>query len=544
MIINYVLEEMTNFNDLFDGFWNNSNQASSINNIICYIYSGYTDEIIYDYVLKKNVFSLKAVISKIHDYYVEALKNGQDMSEKLIIPLNELKIDAIDYTGLIVVCSLGMFTNVKKVSSIALMNITGSEKEFIDYYKNSLFKGYMKSVVSLIQGQINLYDKLYYTIDMFSDILSKKDRFMPFHMNNVANWCNKLALKLRLDKKQSVLLYIAALIHDIGKIEIDDAIINKPCKLTDKEYELVKNHSISGYKIAKAELAGMFYLDDVPDIILHHHERYDGHGYPSKLQGENIPYLSRILSVADTVDAMMSERSYKEQNSGLKVIKELEACAGTQFDANIVREMIAILSDDHSNPYMNVSTAASFIPNASIVFNIKKGERLLSYQGSIVVNTKAGEFIVHDMRRNEIGADLVGTSVWVGYFLSNIFVEYKARIKRIIGKQIILEDFIFLPLDIYSDHKWKETAYMYSNNREGVEAKIIKIGNTAMIFESIELLIDGLDLGNEAMDLPRVSFKLIIDGKEFHMNFNFRWISYYAFETKYVYHIALDNVFT
>ena len=127
--------------------------------------------------------------------------------------------------------------------------------------------------------------------------------------------------------------------HDVGKIGIPDAILLKESKLTDDEYSQIKNHpSIGAHILQNATI-----FQDIIPIVKHHHEKYDGTGYPGRLKGEDIPYFARIAAVADTFDAMTSKRSYRDALP-LDVVKaEIEKCSGTQFDPAIAKAFVEIL---------------------------------------------------------------------------------------------------------------------------------------------------------------------------------------------------------
>ena len=133
-----------------------------------------------------------------------------------------------------------------------------------------------------------------------------------------------------------------ALMHDVGKIGIPTAVLNKPGKLSDEEFELIRKHSKMGAAILKnIENDPKFEL-----VAMHHHEKYDGTGYPSGLKGEDIPEEARIVAVADAYDAMSSDRSYRSHLTQEMIIKELENGKGTQFDPKFAEIMLSIVGED------------------------------------------------------------------------------------------------------------------------------------------------------------------------------------------------------
>ena len=134
--------------------------------------------------------------------------------------------------------------------------------------------------------------------------------------------------ELELDEVEQQRIYIGGLFHDIGKIGVPDSILLKNAKLTDEEYSEIKNHpSIGKHILSNASL-----FENLIPIVYHHHEKYDGTGYPKQLKGEEIPLLARIVAVADAFDAMTSKRSYRNELDLEYVKNEIKRCSGTQFD--------------------------------------------------------------------------------------------------------------------------------------------------------------------------------------------------------------------
>ena len=176
----------------------------------------------------------------------------------------------------------------------------------------------------LEQAYLESIQTLRYTVEA-------KDTYTRGHSDRVSELSVLIGKHLGLSDDDLKILQIGGLFHDIGKIGVPDTILQKESKLTDDEYSEIKNHpSIGAHILSSATI-----FKDIIPIVKHHHERYDGHGYPSQLAGENIPYLARITAVADTFDAMTSKRSYRDALSLETVISEFERCKGTQFDPKI-----------------------------------------------------------------------------------------------------------------------------------------------------------------------------------------------------------------
>ena len=179
-----------------------------------------------------------------------------------------------------------------------------------------------------------------------------KDSYTRSHCQTVSQLCVLIATELALAPALIGQMRLAGLLHDVGKIGIPDAILTKPAALTDAEYEQMKRHSILGAEIAAA--AG---LSTEARWIRHHHERYDGTGYPDRLAGKNIPLQSRIILAADAFEAMTSDRPYRDAPGREFAIAELKRHAGTQFDPEIVQAFCRALesspspdTDRHDDP--------------------------------------------------------------------------------------------------------------------------------------------------------------------------------------------------
>lgn len=171
-----------------------------------------------------------------------------------------------------------------------------------------------------------------------------KDTYTRGHSDRVSEYSVLIGKKLGLDEKDIRRLRIGGLFHDIGKIGVPDNILQKDGKLSDNEYSEIKNHPTIGAHI----LSNATMFEDILPIVKHHHERYDGKGYPSQLKGEEIPYLARITTVADCFDAMTSKRVYRNSLPIDVVISEIEKNKGTQFDPTIADAFLDILKNDPS----------------------------------------------------------------------------------------------------------------------------------------------------------------------------------------------------
>src|SRR4051794_25313112 len=171
------------------------------------------------------------------------------------------------------------------------------------------------------------------TVQLLAEAIEAKDPFLRGHSDEVSEYVAAVADKLGIERKRREQLVFGSLLHDVGKIGISERILLKPAKLTDEEFGVVKLHPRIGYRLIDQVDA----LRPIAPAILHHHERYDGAGYPDGLAGEDIPLEARIVCVADSFSAMTAERPYRKRMSLEQACAELERCAGTQFDPEVVR---------------------------------------------------------------------------------------------------------------------------------------------------------------------------------------------------------------
>jgi len=170
------------------------------------------------------------------------------------------------------------------------------------------------------------------TLEALGDALDLKDAETEGHSKRVTAFTIAIARKMGLQKDEISIIARGAFLHDIGKMAIPDSILRKPGKLNPEEVSIMKEHAWFGYKILK----NIPFLQEAAEIVYSHQERYDGTGYPRRLKGEDIPLGARIFSIADTLDAMTSDRPYRPKQTFQAARKEIEAWAGRQFDPKIV----------------------------------------------------------------------------------------------------------------------------------------------------------------------------------------------------------------
>jgi HD-GYP domain-containing protein (c-di-GMP phosphodiesterase class II) len=189
----------------------------------------------------------------------------------------------------------------------------------------------------------------------FNQLLDLRDLNTGVHSTRLAEWGLRVARDLGVPESVMADLEMGALLHDIGKIGVPDAILNKPGRLTPEEFEIVKRHPEFGWTVIR-NLPG---LGQTSLYVLHHHENYDGTGYPARLKGSEIPIGARIVSVIDAFDAMVSSRPYRAGLPLEEAIRRLQEASGTQFDAAVVKSFVPIALSEMSSVLQAVGVSAS-----------------------------------------------------------------------------------------------------------------------------------------------------------------------------------------
>ena len=194
--------------------------------------------------------------------------------------------------------------------------------------------------------------------------LEERDSYTQCHSMRVADMSQLICKLLNLSNDETELIHIAAHLHDIGKIGIEDSILRKKERLTDDEWQIIKSHSQKGYNI----LYKIKTFAEIAKIVLHHHERFDGTGYPEGIENYEIPLGSRIIAIADSIDAMMSSRVYRAGMSSEKCKEEIAKNSGKMYDPDIVllvlenwKEIVEVRKDfEISNPQDFINSECYF----------------------------------------------------------------------------------------------------------------------------------------------------------------------------------------
>ncbi|MDD6487066.1 MAG: HD-GYP domain-containing protein [Spirochaetales bacterium] len=183
-------------------------------------------------------------------------------------------------------------------------------------------------------------------IECITGALEERDYYTEGHSQRVSDMVRTLAKHMGFTKDEVMLFHFSAHLHDIGKIGIPDAILRKNGRLTDAEFAVIKQHPEIGARILRRSPA----FAEIAEIVLHHHERFDGLGYPDGISGYTIPLGSRLIAVCDSIDAMMTTRSYRKAFPENECFEEIKRCSGTRYDPDIVDVAI-----DHWKDLMKVA---------------------------------------------------------------------------------------------------------------------------------------------------------------------------------------------
>jgi diguanylate cyclase (GGDEF)-like protein/putative nucleotidyltransferase with HDIG domain len=231
---------------------------------------------------------------------------------------------------------------------VPLLILRLSQKQYIDRTKTVVNELRQKNT-ALEESAIEISTLNEELLITLAEVIDMRDPFVLGHAKHVSRYAVAIGTELGMEKEKIEDLRKAALLHDIGKIGVSEAILLKPGKLTADEYAVVKQHP----KLGADTISNCHTLQNIVPMVLHHHERFDGQGYPNRLKGEEIPIEARIMALADAVEAMAADRPYRRGLGKMDILKEIQTNAGTQFDPMVVNAFLKVLRKEGESTIVN-----------------------------------------------------------------------------------------------------------------------------------------------------------------------------------------------
>ncbi|MFP4658345.1 MAG: GAF and HD-GYP domain-containing protein, partial [Desulfonatronovibrionaceae bacterium] len=293
-------------------------------------------------IIRGVVFRTKQeIFSLVRRLCVESMRSQQSkLVDQYNFPENDLvKKEDFPYSLLIVPL-------VAQGRSIGAVGLIREKKNSLFVYSDvqllSVFASHVATSMQNANMYVRMQDLNLDIIRSYATAVEVKDVYTKGHSERVATYGLKLGMEVGLTSKELEKIYVAGVLHDIGKIGVPDHILNKPGRLTDEEFEVMKKHPAIGRDI----LSQVWSLKDILPIVYHHHERIDGRGYPEGFTGEQIPFLARVISVVDAFEAMTSDRAYRQALPMDKVKLIMEEGAGTQWEEDLLYKWLGFIESN------------------------------------------------------------------------------------------------------------------------------------------------------------------------------------------------------
>ncbi len=343
-ILNRIMEDFSNSDsshDIFNKVVELGSEILKVDNVIFHIWVEQTTSLVI-VALSKNADE-EGAFEGITPFIIDVIKTG---AEPCLVSQGRARNELPE--GVLSFMTVPLKIRGKVFGSASAF-INEGEKSFDekDIYYMTFITRKAASAIENIALYENIYDNLFSTLYAFVAAVEARDRYTREHSTRVAKLSYKIGEAMGCSEEELNILNFAGYLHDVGKIGIRDDILLKPGKLTDMEYEKIKEHPVIG-----ADIIGKLGLwDREQQIIRHHHERFDGKGYPDGLKGDEIPKLARILAVADVIDAISSDRAYRKRMSYEKMVEVIKDNAGTQFDPVVVAAFLKIANKKMSNDF-------------------------------------------------------------------------------------------------------------------------------------------------------------------------------------------------
>jgi HD-GYP domain-containing protein (c-di-GMP phosphodiesterase class II) len=379
----------------------------------------------------------------------------------------------------------------KEVVGCLYLGSENAKPKFSELISEPSFANYILKIDSLYNNVYNQYNSnrnLLIYLNTISEIYRNHCQRID-HPYNVAFWCSLIAKQIGLSEPDCFKLNISAILHDVGILLVPQHIVNKPGKLNEDEDKIIKKHPIYGYNLTRDLDYSVPNLNNIDDIIRHHHERYDGTGYPDGLKGESIPFMSRIIAIADAADAMLSLRPYKETMPIKDVIRELSACKGTQFDPYLIDAIIYIFEKQQED----ISSVLGTMAWGSMIISTDKGS--CNFQGDIIKKEHGFEFISGTL--NFENTNLIDISEIRDCIViierNGKFYEFTAFLKKISANKIDIESIQYQPKSQYFSLYWDLFGEIHEQQKYISEISIKKIGGNLIncyLLENVPLKLN------------------------------------------------------
>ena len=320
-------------------------------------------------------------------------------------------------------------------------------------------------------------NKFYSLINIFSEIY-KNQYDQINHLYNVAYWSLLIAKELKLDEASRYQLYIASVLHDIGTLYLPQELINSHHRYSEAEARAIEKHVIYGAQILPQLDFETEDLHEIGRLIRHHHERYDGAGYPDQLAGSSIPLLSRIICVADALDAMLSERKYRPSKTLGQAIHEFRINRGKQFDPAVTDALIRVMKHQKDS----IETILGPMTWGSLLVTADSG--FYHFQGDIIRYNHGFKFVTNEYTFDNTGPlkndAILHCSLVV--FKGGRIHELDVKNHRIIDHQMFIGDLILKPADHYFSIFWELEGFVSEAGKKKTAICLHQLGGNSMTF--------------------------------------------------------------
>ena len=275
---------------------------------------------------------------------LELIGHIREKNKKQEIIVISANTDAVNFTKSIELEVTGYIIKPMNIDQ-TLRVLEQSVDKLTMRHENEMYKTQLESMVedrtrTVVKLQDQLIENYEHAIHSLVEMIEDRDTYTGGHSERVATYSRDIAKELGMSEEECQLIYQAGILHDVGKIITPDSILLKPEKLTEQEYSLIQDHVTAGYKI----LSQVPMYHELANIVHAHHEHYDGSGYPKGLKGEEIPIQARVMTIADTFDAMTTSRIYKIKKCAADALNELHELSGIWYDPQIIHSAIKVLT--------------------------------------------------------------------------------------------------------------------------------------------------------------------------------------------------------